>query len=58
MLIPGVKLNLLTRQAHHAIVDTTAGREFTPDVLWLRIALDMLRANARNFSIMNMMDNS
>ena len=34
MLIPGVKLNILTRQARHAI-DTTAGKEFTPDFLWL-----------------------
>ena len=33
------------------LVDTTAEREFTPDFLWLSSALEMLRANARNFSI-------
>ena len=33
------------------LVDTTAGREFILDFLWLSSALDMLRANARNFSI-------
>ena len=33
------------------LVYTTARREFTPDVLWLSSALEMLRANARYLSM-------
>ena len=51
MLIPGVYLNISTRQAHHASSYNSWEGIHLSDFLWLRIAVDMLRENERNLFI-------